>query len=267
MSRVGRLWIDLADLPHLLLGGTTLYGKTAFLRQVLTSLALRFGPDRLGLLLIDFKRIEFNSFSKLPHLLAPVVTELEDAVIALGLLSQQMDRRQDLFAAAGVDSIGAYNAGREDHPLTYVVVVVDEIAELRPRDAQSREEQAQRSQTLALLQRFGRLGRAFGMHVIVSTQRPDAETVGGQLKAQLPGTVAFFCRDDTNSKILLDDPAAADLPPMAGRGIWQFDRQVQFQAPWLAKAECEELLARAYPQDAGDQVEEQSGAEPQELAA
>jgi DNA segregation ATPase FtsK/SpoIIIE-like protein len=245
-SRIGDLWIDLAKLPHLLGGGTTNYGKTTWLRQVITSLALRYGPDRLGFLLIDFKRIEFNSFGKLPHLVAPVVTELADAEISLGRLRAEMARRQDLFEAAGVDSIAAYNAKNADHPLRYVIVVVDEIAELRPKDAQDKEEQAQRSKVLAQLQRFGRLGRAFGFHVMAFTQRPDAETVGGQLKAQLPGTVAFYCRDATNSKILLDDPAAASLPPWPGRGIWQFDKQVQFQGPVLEKAESERLLAGAW---------------------
>jgi S-DNA-T family DNA segregation ATPase FtsK/SpoIIIE len=245
-SRIGDLWIDLARLPHLLGGGTTNYGKTTWLRQVITSLARRYGPERLGFLLIDFKRIEFNSFAKLRHLVAPVVTELEDAEISLGWQLAEMKRRQDLFAAAGVDSIASYNGKNADHPLRYVVIVVDEIAELRPKDAQGKEEQAQRSKVLAQLQRFGRLGRAFGFHVMAFTQRPDAETVGGQLKAQLPGTVAFYCRDATNSKILLDDAAAASLPPWPGRGIWQFDKQVQFQGPVLEKAECEQLLAAAF---------------------
>ena len=250
MSRIGKLWIDLSELPHLLCGGVAKYGKTGFLRQLLVGLMLRMSADQLRVVLLDFKRIEFNTFTDVPHNLVPIVTEMDDAQIALGRTVAELARRQDLFEVARVENIVGWNEKYPEQRLPYVLVVVDEFAELRPAEAPSKEEQGARRVVLAHLSKLSRLGRAFGIHVIASTQRPDAETIGGQVKAQMPATVAFYCRDDTNSKILLDDAGAADLPPWPGRGIWQWDKQVQFQAPWLSKDDAAALLAAAYPAEA-----------------
>jgi S-DNA-T family DNA segregation ATPase FtsK/SpoIIIE len=245
-SRVGRLWVDLTRIPHVLVAGTTLYGKTAWIRQALTALALLRGPEQLRFLLIDFKRTEFGVFWGLPHLVSPVVNELEDSIIWVGKLAQEMDRRQALFEQAAVNDLVAYN-NQGDEPLPYVVAVVDEFAELRPADGTDKEEQAARKGALALIQRLGRLGRAAGIHLILSTQRPDADTVAGQIKGQCSGRIAFYCADNTMSEIALDNKAAASLPPWVGRGIWRWDRQIQFQAPWLSPEDCVGLLDRAYP--------------------
>ena len=129
-------------------------------------------------------------------------------------------------------------------------------AELRPADGPDRDEKALRQEALAHLQRLGRLGRAAGIHLILSTQRPDANTVEGQVKGQCAGRIAFYCADHTMSEIILDNKAASSLPPWAGRGIWKWDRQIQFQAPLLESKDCVKLLDRAYPARHDQPVEE-----------
>jgi S-DNA-T family DNA segregation ATPase FtsK/SpoIIIE len=128
-----------------------------------------------------------------------------------------------------------------------VLVVVDEMAELSAVESADRDERARRQAALTSLSRICRLGRATGFHVIASTQRPDADAVPGQIKANIPATVAFRVRSAINSRILLgeDNTAAAALPPIPGRGIWQHDSEIGFQAVWLAKTEAEALVTAA----------------------
>ncbi len=230
-SRFGPLWVDLAALPHLLVGGLTGGGKSAFLRQVVVGLVLRLPPERLRLVVLDLKGIEFGLLERLPHLMAPVARDLDAAVEVLGVVNEELDRRQALFAAAGVERLGGWNQARSDEARPYVLVVVDECAELSAAEVADRDERARRQQALALLSRLCRLGRASGVHVVVSTQRPDADAVPGQVKANIPATVAFRVRNATNSRILLGEggESAAALPPWPGRGVWQWDTETQFQ--------------------------------------
>ncbi len=248
-SRFGPVWADLAALPHLLVGGLTGGGKTAFVRQLLVGLALRLPPDRLRLALLDLKGVEFGLFDRLPHLVAPAARDLDAALAVLAEVDEELERRRALFAVAGVEALGAWNAARPAEALPYVLVVVDECAELSAAEVSDREERARRQQALAHISRLCRLGRALGVHVIVSTQRPDAEAVPGQVKANIPATVAFRVRNATNSRILLGEggDSAAALPPLPGRGVWQWDEETTFQAPWLGVKEARQLLEAAYP--------------------
>jgi non-ribosomal peptide synthetase component F len=123
-------------------------------------------------------------------------------------------------------------------------VVVDEFGELRAADAPRQSpERGRRDAVHAQISRAGRIGRAVGVHLVVCTQRPDADTVTPQLRAQLPATLALHCVTDTNSRVLLDNSAAANLAPRPGRAIWQWDRQVEVQLPMLEKAEARARLA------------------------
>jgi S-DNA-T family DNA segregation ATPase FtsK/SpoIIIE len=248
-SRFGPLWADLAALPHLLVGGLTGGGKSAFLRQLLVGLVLRLPPERLRLVVLDLKGMEFGLLGRLPHLMAPVARDLDAALAVLGVVNGELDRRQDAFAGAGVETLGGWNEARPGEALPYVLVVVDECAELAAAEVADRDERARRQQALAHLSRLCRLGRASGVHVIVSTQRPDADAVPGQVKANIPATVAFRVRNATNSRILLGEggESAAALPPWPGRGVWQWDTETQFQAPWLSVRTARALLDAAYP--------------------
>ena len=243
-GREGALWVDLVQLPHLLIGGATGEGKTAFLRQVITGLVLNQPIEQLRVALVDLKGMEFGLFEQLPHMWGPVARELDSALALLAELGAELDRRQAAFAEAGVQTLARWNEVRPTETLAYVLVVVDECAELSAAEVSDRDERVRKQAALAHISRFCRLGRASGIHVILCTQRPDVDAVPGQLKANIPATVAFRVRGETNSRILLGEgnEAAAVLPPWPGRGIWQWDTQTQFQAPWLSPEQADLLL-------------------------
>ena len=251
MGRIGPVWADLAALPHLLIGGWTGAGKSVFVRQLVTWLVLANPPERLRVGFIDLKGgMELNLFARLPHRLRPVLREWQECGSLLEYLNGELDARQAAFDRAGVVSLAEWNAQHPSAELPFLVLVVDEMAELTAVDVVDRAEKAARLAQLALLIRLCRLGRAAGIHVIGATQRPDADAVPGQLKANLPATMAFRVRDPVNSRVLLGDgnPQAASLPVIPGRGIWQADVQVEVQTPWLDRSEAAALLARAYPE-------------------
>jgi hypothetical protein len=254
MGRMGVVWADLAALPHLLIGGLTGAGKSVFVRQLVTWLVLLNPPERLRVGFIDLKGgMELNVFARLPHRLGPVLREWQECGSLLEYMNGELDARQVAFDRAGVVSLAEWNRRYPGSALPYLVLVVDEMAELTAVDSGDRAEKAARQAQLGLLIRLCRLGRAAGIHVICATQRPDADAVPGQLKANLPATMAFRVRDPVNSRVLLGDgnPQAASLPVIPGRGIWQADVQVEVQTPWLDRAEAAALLARAYPEVAG----------------
>ena len=130
-SREGPLWVDLAELPHLLVGGHTGSGKSVFLRQLLTGLLLVLGPGRLRLALVDLKGgTELNLFERLPHLMAPVARDQESCLELFQMVTVELHRRQALLDRAGLEDIERWNAIHPDEPLPYILVVVDEVAEL-----------------------------------------------------------------------------------------------------------------------------------------
>jgi hypothetical protein len=249
-GRTGQIWADLAELPHLLVGGLTGRGKSVFLRQLLVSLIEHCSPERLRLVLFDFKGgVEFRVFGLLGHLWVPIVTDTEDAEIAIGRLNTELTRRQAALEQAGVENVKRWNAQQPDHPWARLVVVVDEMAELSAAEAASKEERERRQRIHAGLSRLCRLGRASGLHVIAATQRPDKDAVPGQIKANIPATVAFFVRARVNSEILLGETnyGAAALPPWPGRGIYQMDGETHVQVPLLNVDEAETRLAVLRP--------------------
>jgi hypothetical protein len=253
-SHRGPLWTDLGSLPHLLVGGMTGGGKSVFLTQALTHLVLTHNPDQLRLLCIDLKGgIELALFATTPHSLGEVVTTVEGAAAALESIREEVDRRLQSLRNAGMRDIDAWaDVGRP--PWRRIVVVVDELAELTVRELGGNPS-ALAAQKVARgrLGEVARLGRAVGIHLVVCTQRPDAEAVPGQLKANLAGTVAFRVRAQVNSLILLENDRAALLPHRPGRAIWAHERLEEFQAIHVAADEAERLIASrvAEPQAEG----------------
>jgi hypothetical protein len=241
----GHLWADLATLPHLLVGGMTGGGKSVFLRQAVTRLVLVHPPDELRLVCVDLKGgVELDSLARVPHAVEPVVSTVEDAARALGTVREEIDRRLSVLREAGVRDVDAWaEAGRPPWPR--LVVVVDELAELTVRELGGAPAAvaAQKAAT-GRLGEIARLGRAVGVHLLLCTQRPDAEAVPGQLKANLAGTVAFRVRSEVNSHILLESDRAALLPHHPGRAIWAHERLEEFQAIHVGADEAEHLLAR-----------------------
>ena len=252
-SRVGWLWVDLAMLPHLLIGGIAGGGKSVFLRQVLTWLTLQRQPSHLRLLLLDFKGgIELARFGELPHALRPVVCDVLSAPDALLEVKEEMDRRLAEMRHARVNDIDAWHdAGLPRWPR--LVVVVDELAQLTIGVLGGKEnDQARAAQkaSTGLLCELGRLGRAAGIHLILCTQRPDHEIIPGQLKAVCGGTVAFRVRNIANSQILLDCDRAALLPPHPGRAVWAHEGLEEFQAIYLDSDEAFRRLEERWLREA-----------------
>ena len=252
-SRSGWLWVDLALLPHMLIGGASGQGKSVFLRQLLTWLALRFQPAQVRLLLLDFKGgMALSRFGRLPHALRPVVSDVLEAPAALLEVKAEMQRRQALMEAANVEDIDDWHeAGRERLPR--VIVVVDELAQLSMGalgGKENDEARAAQKKAVGLLCELGRLGRGLGVHLILGTQRPDADAIPGQLKAVCNGTVAFRVRNISNSQILLDCDRAALLPQHPGRAVWAHEGLEEFQGIFLDNAESLRLLEERWLDDA-----------------
>ncbi|HUY97270.1 MAG TPA: FtsK/SpoIIIE domain-containing protein [Verrucomicrobiae bacterium] len=242
IGRVGPAWVDLATCPHVVVGGTTGGGKSVFLRQACTGLAGAYGPDRLRLALVDLKGgTELAPLGTWPHAWGPVADHLDAAADLLAGVRGELAWRLAALRIAGVSDVGALtvtNAGRP--PWLRCLVVVDEMAEATcaagGADRATRDAQQAVAGGLAAL---ARLGRAAGVHLLLATQRPDAEAVPGQLKANCTGTLAFRVRTAANSWILLDGDRAAHLPQHPGRALWVTDTVTELQVPACDRAESE----------------------------
>lgn len=247
-GRRGALWVDLAALPHLLVGGQTGGGKSVFLRQALTGLALSQSPRHLRIQVIDLKGgVELAPYAELPHSLGPVADSIDAAAQALEKIRRELDDRLGDLRGAGVHDIDAWNEDPSRHAQPRILVVVDELAELTVRQlGDDRAGRAAQQAALGRLTEIARLGRSVGIHLILSTQRPDADAVPGQLKANLPGTVAFRVRSSVNSVILIDSDRAAKLGRIDGRGLWCCERVEEFQGVYVSREESERLLAEGW---------------------
>lgn len=199
---------DLADMPHLLVAGATGQGKSVGLNVMLMSLLHKKTPDEMKLVLIDPKKVELSVYSKLAgsYLAHTVITEVEEAQNVLSALCNIMDERYDLVSSAGKRNIKEYNSLSIVEPLPYIVVVIDEYGDLVM--------QAGREMERAIC-RLAQKARAVGIHLIISTQRPSATVVTGNIKANFPVRIAFRTTTGTDSRVVLDQTGAEKL---TGRG-------------------------------------------------
>ena len=200
---------DLAAMPHLLIAGTTGSGKSVCVNAIICGLLLHNTPDDLRLIMVDPKRVELTNYNGIPHLLAPVVVEMERVVGALQWAGREMDARYHRLAQSGARNIVDYNArmaARGEHKLPYLVVVIDELADLMmlaPED------------TERTITRLAQLARATGIHLIIATQRPSVDVLTGLIKANFPARIAFAVASGVDSRVILDQPGAETL---LGRG-------------------------------------------------
>jgi S-DNA-T family DNA segregation ATPase FtsK/SpoIIIE len=215
---------DLAEMPHCLIAGTTGAGKSVCVNSLITSLLMTQPPEVVKLVLIDPKVVELGVYAHLPHLLCPVVTDHQKAVLALEWATRLMDERYTLLAEAGVRHIAAYNQriaaetsappgnaeGASDRLLPYVVIVIDELADLMLVAAKAVE---------AHLCRLAQKSRAVGIHMIVATQRPEVKVITGLIKSNLPTRISFRVASSLDSRIILDQKGAETL---LGRGDMLF---------------------------------------------
>jgi hypothetical protein len=204
--------VDLAKMPHLLIAGATGSGKSVMVNALITSLLCNANPHEVRMILIDLKRVELASYSegeKLPHLLVPVITEPDKAKAALNWAVLEMERRYKKFAAVAARNIRAYNDSPRVLPrrrLPYIVIVIDELADLMMREGKNVEDP---------IVRLAQKARATGIHMVLATQRPSVNVVTGLIKANFPSRIAFAMASQIDSRTILDSPGAEDL---IGRG-------------------------------------------------
>jgi S-DNA-T family DNA segregation ATPase FtsK/SpoIIIE len=197
---------DLARMPHLLVAGATGSGKSVAINSLITSLLVSRTPDEVQLVLIDPKQVEMSQYRSLPHLRLPVVTDMDKVVATLRWTVLEMERRYTRFSQVGARNIVAFNERVPDERLGYLVVVIDELADMMMTAAEDVER---------LICRLAQLGRAAGVHLVVATQRPSVDVLTGLIKANLPTRIAFAVSSQTDSRVILDHAGAERL---LGRG-------------------------------------------------
>jgi S-DNA-T family DNA segregation ATPase FtsK/SpoIIIE len=243
---------DLTRMPHLLIAGATGQGKSVCLNALITSLLFQTTPDHMRLLLIDPKRVEMTGFNGLPHLALPVLVESHQAAAALRWAVAEMDRRYKLFSAEGVRNIAAYNEKartKSARELAYVVIVIDELADLMMVAAGEIEE---------LICRIAQLARAVGIHLIIATQRPSTDIITGLIKANIPSRIAFAVGSQVDSRVILDSGGAEKL---LGRGDMLYQpvdagKPTRIQGAFVSDQEVEEVVSFWKAQGAPRYMEE-----------
>jgi len=200
---------DLSRMPHMLIAGATGSGKSVCVNAIITAFLLSHTPDTLRFLMVDPKRVELTVYNGIPHLIAPVVVDVERAVPVLQWATREMERRYKLLAKASARNIDAYNdklAARGEPVLPYIVILIDELADLMlsaPEDVERH------------ICRIAQMARAVGIHLVIATQRPSVDVVTGLIKANFPARIAFAVTSQIDSRVILDTPGAEQL---LGRG-------------------------------------------------
>ncbi|MCX6785835.1 MAG: DNA translocase FtsK 4TM domain-containing protein [Candidatus Komeilibacteria bacterium] len=199
----GRAWvIALANMPHLLIAGATGSGKSVCINNVIISLLYQYSPDQLKMIIVDPKKVELTNYNGIPHLLTPVITEVDKTINALRWTVREMDERFRLLNLAGKRNIDAYNASVLVNRLPYIVVIIDELADLMSMAARDVE---------AAIVRLAQMARAVGIHLIVATQRPSVNVITGLIKANITARIAFAVASSIDSRTILDVSGAEKL--------------------------------------------------------
>jgi len=199
------VWADLARMPHILIAGTTGSGKSGCINTILTSILLRSTPDDVRMILIDPKRIELNHYESIPHLLTPVVSSPKEASAVLTNVVAEMERRYERLSIVRARNLPEANRafrGRGEDTLPYLLVVIDELADLMMISPQAVED--------AVI-RLAQKSRAVGIHLVLATQRPSVDVITGMIKANVPSRIAFAVSSMTDSRVILDGVGAESL--------------------------------------------------------
>ncbi|MDW8300499.1 MAG: DNA translocase FtsK, partial [Anaerolineae bacterium] len=227
---------DLAQMPHLLIAGTTGSGKSVCVNAIIACLLLQNSPDDLKMVMVDPKRVELTGYNGIPHLVSPVVVDLERVTGVLKWVTREMDDRYKKFAALGARNIGDYNSkiSKTEPRMPYLVVVIDELADLMMLAPDETEKQ---------LTRLAQMARATGIHLIISTQRPSVDVVTGLIKANFPARISFAVASSVDSRVILDQPGAEKL---LGRGDMLYQAPdaaapIRAQGAYVSDAELKQI--------------------------
>jgi S-DNA-T family DNA segregation ATPase FtsK/SpoIIIE len=229
------VFFDLAEMPHLLVAGTTGSGKSVMLNGLLTSLLLTTDPRQVKMVLVDPKRVELSQFARVPHLITPVVTDVKKAANALSWAVSEMERRYEVLERVGVRSLDGYN-DRTEKQMPYVVIVIDELADLMMTAAAKVED--------AVI-RLAQKARAVGIHLVVATQRPSVDVITGMIKANVPSRIAFAVSSQIDSRVILDTAGAEAL---LGQGDMLFKpvsalRPSRVQGAYISESEVDGVVS------------------------
>lgn len=248
---------NLANMPHLLVAGSTGSGKSVAINGMIVSILMKAKPNEVKLMMIDPKKVELNIYNGIPHLLTPVVTNPRKAAAALQKVVQEMERRYELFAATGHRNISGYNDhineynlenGENQPKLPFIVVIVDELADLMMVASKEVE---------AAITRLAQMARAAGIHMILATQRPSVDVITGIIKANVPSRMAFAVSSGIDSRTIIDQNGAEKL---LGRGDMLFmpmgeGKPIRVQGAYLTDEEVERVVDFVKDQQEANYVE------------
>jgi len=257
---------DVAQMPHLLIAGSTGSGKSVCVNAIICSLLYKARPDEVKMLMIDPKMVELSMYNGIPHLMAPVITDVRKAAGFLKGAVKEMEARYELFAAAGVRNIAQYNrqvalnvgsgSDRPRQPLPYIVIFIDELADLMmvaPVDVED------------AICRLAQMARACGMHLVIATQSPRVDVITGLIKANIPSRIAFAVSSQVDSRVILD---AAGAERLLGRGDMLYHptglpKPLRAQGAYISETSVEELVrfvkAQGAPEYTAQEVPVENG--------
>ena len=230
---------DLTKMPHTLIAGATGSGKSVCINSLIISILYKYSPEEVKLLLVDPKVVELNVYNGIPHLLIPVVTDPKKAAAALNWAVNEMTKRYNLFAEKGVRNIDSYNGllekGEIEEKLPYIVIVVDELADLMmvcPNDVED------------YIGRLAQMARAAGMHLVIATQRPSVDVITGVIKANIPSRISFAVSSQVDSRTILDSAGAEKL---LGKGDMLYypvgeSKPLRVQGCFISEEEVENVI-------------------------
>src|SRR5574343_217576 len=251
-------YMDLAKAPHALIAGTTGSGKSVTIHSIVTSLIYRNGPDDMKFIMVDPKRVELTLYNNIPHLLTPVITDAKKAILALKWAAKEMERRYDILQAESVRDIQSYHQNivkvsgnnSEVDRMPYIVVIIDELADIM---------QAYPRELEAAIVRLAQMSRAVGIHLVLSTQRPEVNVITGLIKANVPTRIALRVPTQVDSRTILDSAGAekllgsGDMLYSSGEG-----QPNRLQSSFISEEEVKKVakyLREQYKDELNEQIE------------